>query len=80
MVYAIALNSVGRSEEAIAVLEQTHDRLPGNRDILVKLVMMNRDRGNIESAIDYAEKLARLSADDPNLQRLIDQLKEQNIH
>jgi Tfp pilus assembly protein PilF len=43
-VYAIALNSTDAAAEAIALLARTHQQHPTDRDVLVALVSIARDR------------------------------------
>jgi Flp pilus assembly protein TadD len=58
-VYAVALNSTGKPEQAIMVLQGAHNRHPHNRDILSALVAFHRDNGNQAAARRYAEKLKK---------------------
>ena len=44
-VYAVALNSTGRTDDAIKTLEASHARHPADRDTLFALVTINRDAG-----------------------------------
>jgi len=60
-VYAVALNSTGKPEQAIMVLQGAHNRYPNNRDILSALIAFHRDRGNQDAARTYAEKLRAIS-------------------
>jgi Tfp pilus assembly protein PilF len=57
-VYAVALNSTGAAAEAIALLERTHQQHPTNRDVLVALVSITRDSGDLATALRYARELA----------------------
>jgi predicted CXXCH cytochrome family protein len=59
-VYAIALHSTGKPEEALLVLQGAHNRFPLDTDILGALVAYNRDQGNADAANRYAEKLRSL--------------------
>jgi Flp pilus assembly protein TadD len=74
-VYAVALNTIGKSAEAIEVLKKTNTRHPNDREVLYALVYFNRDRGNINAARQYAEKLIELSPSDSDAHRLLDELK-----
>ena len=56
-VYAVALNSIGKPEQAIMVLQGAHNQHPNNRDILRALVTFHRDSGNQDAARTYADKL-----------------------
>ncbi|MEN8761216.1 MAG: hypothetical protein ABF290_02195 [Thiogranum sp.] len=58
-VYAIALNSTGKPEQAVLVLQGAHNRHPNNRDILSCLVAFHRDMGNDAAARIYRAYLCR---------------------
>jgi len=60
-VYAVALNSAGKPEQAVMLLQGALNRFPGNRDILAALVAFHRDMGNESAARDYAGKLRAIS-------------------
>ena len=76
-VYAIALNSVGREKEAIQVLERGHERRPDHRDTLIALISIHRERGELDVAVRYAERLVALTPEDPGARRLLDELRSQ---
>lgn len=76
-VYGVALKEVGKTEIAVAVLEKAHQRHPYDRELLLALVTISRDRGEFDSAIQYAKKLVALSPDDPAAQQLLKQLESQ---
>jgi tetratricopeptide (TPR) repeat protein len=59
-VLAIALNDIGESDRALAVLIGAHQRHPGDREILGALVAIYREQGLLDSAAEYAAKLAQL--------------------
>ena len=59
-VYAVALNSTGKTDEAIELLKIAHDRFPDNVDILQALISFNRDAGNEFAAKRYMKKLEQL--------------------
>ncbi len=73
--YAIALNSKGAPKSALEVLEETYRRHTQDRQILVALVTIHRDQGDLDQAIFYAEKLLALQPVDPNAQRLLASLR-----
>ena len=56
-VYAVGLNTVGRTKEALMVLQGAHNAHPVNTDILSALVAFHRDAGNSAQAARYAQKL-----------------------
>jgi Flp pilus assembly protein TadD len=58
-VYAVALHSAGRADDAMAVLKASLARHSGDRDTLLALVSFNRDAGDFAAALEYAEQLAR---------------------
>ena len=59
-VFAVALDSVGEKDRAIAVLERTHRRHPGDRNVLAGLVGYLRARGDKKRAVFYLRKLRAL--------------------
>jgi tetratricopeptide (TPR) repeat protein len=76
-VYAVALNSTGEPAQAIAVLQQAHQRRPTDRQVLEALVTFERDQGNLPSAISYAQELVRLAPSDSNAAAMLAQLQAQ---
>jgi predicted CXXCH cytochrome family protein len=76
-VYAIALNSSGRGDEARKVLVDALARVPNNRVILTGLVQMSREAGDLASALQYAERLASLMPNDQELARLVEELRNE---
>ena len=76
-VYAVALNSTGQPDRAIAILQQTHQRRPADRQVLEGLIAFERDKGNLPSAIDYAKQLVQLTPNDPNAKAMLAELQGQ---
>jgi predicted CXXCH cytochrome family protein len=74
-VYAVALHSSGRIDESMKVLKENLARHPDDRETMLALVTFNRDAGDIGAALEYAEQLSRLTPNDPDLIRLIDDLR-----
>lgn len=68
LVYAIALNSSDKTEEALIELEAFHDRHPLNGQILMMLSTLERDNGNDKKSLIYAEKLLELMPDNIQIQ------------
>ena len=60
-VYAVALNSTGKTELAVMVLQGAHNRFVNNAEILNALVTFHRDSGNEGAAQIYADKLRAIS-------------------
>ena len=69
-VYAVALNSMKRPEEAIEVLESTLEEHPYNKEILYILTTLNYEQGNITKAREYVNKLNEYYPDDRDVQQL----------
>ncbi len=76
-VYAVALNSAGHSDQAITILQQAHQRRPADRQVLEGLIAFERDKGNLMSAIAYAQQLVQLTPDDPDAKAMLNQLLAQ---
>jgi Flp pilus assembly protein TadD len=70
-VYAVALGSSGKRDQAIAVLEEAHNRRPADRDVLMGLVTFQRDRGDFKSALAYCQQLVHLSPSDAQAKTLL---------
>ncbi len=73
-VYAVALESVGRRDDAIDVLENTVQRHPWDRDVLVALVDYLMAAGDQVGARDYVEKLLAVDPGNPAALRLRERL------
>jgi predicted CXXCH cytochrome family protein len=76
-VYAVALHSAGRGSEAMTALEISLARHPNDRDTLLALISFSRDAGEPGTALEYAERLARIAPTDPNISGLTQQLRRQ---
>jgi len=76
-VYAVALHSAGRGDEAMTVLNQILVRHPDDRDTLLALISFSRDAGDFATALDYAERLARVAPNDSDVAALIESLRRQ---
>ena len=61
----------------MTVLKENLVRHPGDRATLSALVSFSRDAGDFTTALDYAERLARIMPNDPNLRTLIETLRAQ---
>jgi Flp pilus assembly protein TadD len=76
-VYAVALHSAGRGNEAIAALKENLVHHPTNRDTLLALIGFSRESGDLNAALEYAERLERIVPDAPGLTGLIQDLRRQ---
>src|SRR5262249_22200108 len=63
-VYAVALHSAGRGEEAMSALKEILVRHPNDRETLLALISFSRDAGDLGTALEYAERLARVAPGD----------------
>jgi len=76
-VYAVALHSAGHRPEALTVLKDILARRPDEQNTLMAIVSYSREAGDFETALRYAEQLARITPADPNLTGLIADLRQQ---
>ena len=76
-VYAVGLHSAGRTADATAVLKESLARHPADHDTLMALITFNRDARDVGSALDYAERLARIEPTNRDLADLIQDLRHQ---
>jgi len=60
-VYAIALNSTGKAQLALKVLQKAQGQYPTSRDILAALVSINKEQGNHKESHTYENLLNNLS-------------------
>jgi tetratricopeptide (TPR) repeat protein/Zn finger protein HypA/HybF involved in hydrogenase expression len=76
-VYALALQGEGDVTQAISILEKATDRHPADRDVLVALATLHRDRGDLPAATRYADQLLKYYPDDAQARALRDGLEQQ---
>jgi Flp pilus assembly protein TadD len=74
-VYAVALNSSGQNDEARKALVEALARRPENRWILIGLVQLSREAGDLASALNYAERLASLMPNDQDAARSVAEIR-----
>jgi Flp pilus assembly protein TadD len=74
-VYAVALHSAGRDREAKAVLEKARLQQPNDRELLFGLATLNRDAGNRDAALRFAQLLVRIHPDDKEARALLESLQ-----
>ena len=79
-VYAIALNSIGASAQALQLLEDTYKRHPADRDTLLALVSIARESGDFATALLHARELVTLYPTDMQLRLLILDLEKRQEH
>jgi predicted CXXCH cytochrome family protein len=74
-VYGVALHSTGHPVEALTVLKNILVHRPNDQDTLMAIVSFSREAGDFETALTYAEQLARITPTDPNLAGLVEDLR-----
>lgn len=74
-VRAIAVDSAGKREQALALLRSADKRHPNNLDILGALLSMSREVGDRQAALGYAKQLVELLPGNSGLGRLIAELE-----
>jgi len=74
-VYAIALNSAGETGQAITVLEGAHRRSPSDRDVLLALISIERDKGDLAAALHYGHELADRYPTDMQIRMMVQDLE-----
>ncbi len=73
-VYAVALNGAGQTDKAIEVLEDDVRRHPYDRDSLGALAQFYSNTGNRRRALAFANRLAQVDPDDPQVRQLLRKL------
>ena len=73
-VHAVALNSTGAGDRALAVLKAAHTRYPGDPDVLIALATISRDRGARDAARAYTRTLMQVAPELPEARRLAGEL------
>jgi Flp pilus assembly protein TadD len=61
----------------MAALKEGLSKNPNDRDTLMALITFSRQAGDAGSALEYAERLARMAPDDRGLGALIQDLRSQ---
>ncbi|HSN64231.1 MAG TPA: tetratricopeptide repeat protein [Azonexus sp.] len=74
-VHAIAVDSAGKREQALALLRSANKRHPDDLDILGALLSISRETGDRQAALRYAKQLAEMLPGNPELSRLIAELE-----
>ena len=73
-VYAVALNSQGKTQQAIDILSEALVIHPLDRDLLIALVTFNRDRGELGQARAFARQLVERFPGDSGAMQLLNSL------
>jgi Flp pilus assembly protein TadD len=76
-IYGVAMDSAGHRPEAIAYLKDSLTGHPDNRDMIVAIISFSREAGDTATALQYAERMAKLAPDDPAVKSMVDELRRQ---
>lgn len=74
-VYAVAIADSGKPADAMAILRDSLERHPYDRDSLIALAVYERQAGNLEAAAAHADLLLRLEPDDTSIRDFVSQLR-----
>lgn len=74
-VYAVALDSAGRTPEALSVLEAAQERAPSDRDILIALIHYSAKLDRADAAERWLDALRTRVPGDPALMQLEEQIR-----
>jgi tetratricopeptide (TPR) repeat protein len=77
-VYAVALHSTGRTNDALVEIDGALREVPGNMDLLVAGATIARDSGDRARALRWAERLAAADPSDPTARQLLEELRASN--
>jgi Tfp pilus assembly protein PilF len=75
-VYAVAVASAGDRTQAMNILRNLLSRHRYDRESLSAAASFERDLGHSPEALGYANRLAELEPDDPNVQHLLSQMRQ----
>jgi predicted CXXCH cytochrome family protein len=74
-VYAVALHSTGRTNDALVEIERALREAPGSMDLLVAGATIARDSGDRARALRWAERLSAADPSDPTAQQVLEELR-----
>jgi tetratricopeptide (TPR) repeat protein len=77
-VYAVGLYSSGTAAAGLDLLRRTHERFPGNREVLYGLASLAAESGDLEAAKRYAQSFVAMAPADPRGAELLGQLKQRS--
>ena len=79
-VYAVALNSTGSPNDATVLLERTHQQHPADRNVLIALVSIAQETGDLANALLHARELLALDPSNAQVLKLLSDLEEHQPH
>ncbi len=76
LAYALALRQHGDLADATSVMQTALARNPRSLEMLNALVMVSRDAGRLDQALEYARRMAAVAPQDPGVLELVRELEE----
>ncbi len=76
-VYGVGLYSSGQRAQGLDVLKKASEKFPANREILMGLVSLSAEAGDLAGAKRYAEKFEDVAPTDPRGSAMLQQLQRQ---
>jgi tetratricopeptide (TPR) repeat protein len=73
-VYGVGLYSTGKTAAGLEILRLTHDRFPGNREVLLGLAGLTAESGNTAAAVRYIQTFIAMAPADPRGRKMLEQL------
>jgi predicted CXXCH cytochrome family protein len=77
-VYAVALDSISRTSEALMFLKQANKDWPNQYDLLVTEIMYMEKLGSTDGILELISKLSQIAPGSPEVKRLIGQYVQKN--
>jgi len=74
----VALHSAGQADEALAVLKKNLIRHPDDQDSLLAVVSFSREKGDLTTALESAERLAHAVPDSRDLANLVETIRRES--
>jgi len=72
---AVALDSAGNPDAALRVLGDAYRRHPYDREVLLGLASILRDRGRAKEATRYAEELVAVMPESAEAKRILEEIR-----
>jgi tetratricopeptide (TPR) repeat protein len=79
-VQAVALNDMGRPQQALKVLEAALKRQPYDRDLLSGLAFYTARLGSHDAALGYVKQLRELDPENPEYAQLAARIEARTVH
>ncbi len=73
----MALHSAGKTKDALNVIQTAERRWPYDLEILSMLINLQRESGQIDSAVVYAKRVAEVLPNNEGIRQLLKELQLQ---